>query len=100
MLKGGTRGLSGELQEQKRGAQGTTKEGAETSMWHRQGHDNLQHDNSCRTIAEAADENVVVRGRAWSCNTVYCERSIGRTHVMALASSKNCPANLTMAFSS
>ena len=69
MLKGGTRGLSGELQEQKRGAQGTTKEGAETSMWHRQGHDNLQHDNSCRTIAEAADEKVVVRGRAWSCNT-------------------------------
>ena len=30
VLKGGTRGLSGELQEQKRGAQGTTKEGAET----------------------------------------------------------------------
>ena len=30
VLTGGTRGLSGELQEQQKGAQGTTKEGAET----------------------------------------------------------------------
>ena len=29
-----------------------------------QGHDNLQHDNYCRTIAEAAYKNVVVHGHA------------------------------------
>ena len=29
-----------------------------------QGHDNLQHDNYCRTIAEAAYNNVVVHGHA------------------------------------
>ena len=74
-----------------------------------QGHDNLQHDNYCRTIAEAAYKNVVVHGHATravcvcvcvcDAHPVFCERAIGRSHVMALASSKNCPATATLAFS-